>query len=177
MGLGVLEGTKPSQVDGFEVGRWDDQGEHRLPLADAVSVPFDGGRPVRSFPSYRGQRHFPGLYWSSTTGGHVGFESRLERDHAILLIRGGCSDDSFMDFRAGVIALGCQRYQRVAAEPDSLAAHPDVVQAANVRDRSEVLFHEDVNYAASGALSPSSINASPPKARFAGPASSGSRRL
>ncbi|MFH8474551.1 hypothetical protein [Streptomyces sp. NPDC018000] len=60
MGLGVLEGTKPSQVDGFEVGWRDDQGEHRLPLADAVSVPFEAGRPVRGFPSYRGQRHFPG---------------------------------------------------------------------------------------------------------------------
>lgn len=74
MGLGVLEGTKPSQVDGFEVGWRDAKGEHRLPLADAVSVPFEAGRPVRDFPSYRGQRHFPGLYWSSTTGGHVGFE-------------------------------------------------------------------------------------------------------
>ncbi|WP_435812950.1 TnsA-like heteromeric transposase endonuclease subunit [Streptomyces rochei] len=40
---------------------------------------------MRGFPSYRGQRHFPGLYWSSTTGGHVGFESWLERDHAMLL--------------------------------------------------------------------------------------------
>ncbi|MEU1710304.1 DUF4240 domain-containing protein [Streptomyces sp. NPDC005706] len=71
---------------------------------------------------------------------------------AAYLIGGGCSDDSFMDFRAGVIALGCQWYQRVAADPDSLAAHPDVVQAANVQDRSEVLFYEDVNYAASGAF-------------------------
>ncbi|MFE5142947.1 DUF4240 domain-containing protein [Streptomyces fagopyri] len=71
---------------------------------------------------------------------------------AAYLIGGGCSDDSFMDFRAGVIALGCQWYQRVAADPDSLAAHPDVVQAANGRDRSEVLFYEDVNYAASGAF-------------------------
>ncbi|MFC8366826.1 DUF4240 domain-containing protein [Streptomyces sp. NPDC057239] len=71
---------------------------------------------------------------------------------AAYLIGGGCSDDSFMDFRAGVIALGCQWYQRVATDPDSLAGHPDVVQAANVRDRSEVLFHEDVNYAASGAF-------------------------
>lgn len=71
---------------------------------------------------------------------------------AAYLIGGGCSDDSFMDFRAGVIALGCQWYQRVAADPDSLAAHPYVVQAANVQDRSEVLFYEDVNYAASGAF-------------------------
>ncbi|WP_265292719.1 TnsA-like heteromeric transposase endonuclease subunit [Streptomyces sp. SHP 1-2] len=46
---------------------------------------FEAGLPVRGFPSYRGQRNFPGLYWSATTGGHVGFESWLERDHAMLL--------------------------------------------------------------------------------------------
>ncbi|MET9530858.1 TnsA-like heteromeric transposase endonuclease subunit [Streptomyces sp. NPDC006649] len=85
MGLRGLEGAKPSQVDGFEVSWRDEEGEHRLPLADAVSVEFETGRPVRGFPSYRGQRHFPGLYWSSTTGRHVGFESWLERDHAMLL--------------------------------------------------------------------------------------------
>lgn len=85
MGLRVLEGAAPSRVGGFEVGWRDDEGEHRRPLADAVSVEFEVGLPVRGFPSYRGQRHFPGLYWSSTTGGHVGFESWLERDHAMLL--------------------------------------------------------------------------------------------
>ncbi|MFK0202956.1 DUF4240 domain-containing protein [Streptomyces lavendulae] len=69
---------------------------------------------------------------------------------AAYLVGGGCSDDSFMDFRAGVIALGRQWYERVAADPDSLAGHPDVVQAAGVHD--EVLFYEDVNYAASGAF-------------------------
>ncbi|WP_407841276.1 DUF4240 domain-containing protein [Streptomyces sp. DSM 116496] len=68
------------------------------------------------------------------------------------LIGGGCSDDSFIDFRAGVIALGRVWYQRVNTAPDSLAAHPDAIQAANLRDRSEVLFYEDVNYAASGAF-------------------------
>ncbi|WP_405681391.1 hypothetical protein [Streptomyces sp. NBC_01238] len=72
-------------VDQFEAGWRDDEGEHRRPLADVVSVEFEAGLPVRGFPSYRGQRHFPGLYWSATTGGHVGFESWLERDHAMLL--------------------------------------------------------------------------------------------
>lgn len=71
---------------------------------------------------------------------------------AAYLIGGGCSDDSFMDFRAGVIAMGRQWYQRVATDPDSLAGHPDVVQATDVQGRSEVLFYEDVNYAASGAF-------------------------
>jgi hypothetical protein len=76
-GLRELEGSAPLQVDGFEVGWRDDRGEHRRSLEDAVSVAFEEGRPVRGFPSYRGQRHFPGLYWSATTGGHVGFESWL----------------------------------------------------------------------------------------------------
>ncbi|WP_326809688.1 reverse transcriptase domain-containing protein [Streptomyces scopuliridis] len=67
-------------MDRFEVGWRDDEGEHRRPLTDVLSVEFEAGLPVRGFPSYRGQRHFPGLYWSATTGGHVGFESWLERD-------------------------------------------------------------------------------------------------
>jgi hypothetical protein len=38
------------------------------------------GRPVRSFPTYPGQRNYPGWLWTSTTGGLVGYESLLERD-------------------------------------------------------------------------------------------------
>ncbi|WP_217573985.1 DUF4240 domain-containing protein [Streptomyces sp. GbtcB7] len=71
---------------------------------------------------------------------------------AAYLIGGGCSDDSFMDFRAGVMALGREWYQRVAADPDSLAAHPVVRQSANAGDSSEVLFYEDVNYASARAF-------------------------
>ena len=71
---------------------------------------------------------------------------------AAYLIGGGCSDDSFIDFRAGVIALGREWYQRVAANPDSLAAHPVVIDAARASERSETLFYEDVNYAASRAF-------------------------
>jgi hypothetical protein len=43
------------------------------------------GRPVRSFPSYRGQRNFPGWYWSATEGRRIGFESWVERDHLVAL--------------------------------------------------------------------------------------------
>jgi hypothetical protein len=46
---------------------------------------FEDRAPVPSLPSYRGQRHFPGLLWSASMDRHVGFESWLERDHAILL--------------------------------------------------------------------------------------------
>lgn len=38
------------------------------------------GRPVRAIRSIAGQRHYPGLFWSSTTGAHVGYESLLELD-------------------------------------------------------------------------------------------------
>lgn len=59
--------------------------ELRVPwrrLPDSVD---DLGRPVRSFPSYRGQRGFPGWYWASTLGRLVGFESWVERDHLVAL--------------------------------------------------------------------------------------------
>ena len=41
--------------------------------------------PVRSFPSFRGQRSFPGWYWSATMGRRVGFESWVERGHLVAL--------------------------------------------------------------------------------------------
>ncbi|MEU4091156.1 DUF4240 domain-containing protein [Streptomyces sp. NPDC026673] len=70
---------------------------------------------------------------------------------AAYLIGGGCSDDGFMDFRAGMIALGRAWYERVAAEPDSLAGHPAVVEAARAH-RDDALFYEEVNYAAADAF-------------------------
>src|SRR5215472_6307045 len=39
----------------------------------------------RLFRWAAGQRHFPGWWWSATTGRHVGYESWLERDHAMML--------------------------------------------------------------------------------------------
>lgn len=68
---------------------------------------------------------------------------------AAYLIGGGCSDDRFTDFRAGLIAQGRDWYQKAADSPDSLADHP----AASVRpSRDSVLFDERVNYAASYAF-------------------------
>ncbi len=40
---------------------------------------------------------------------------------AAYTIRGGCSDDSFMDFRYGLIALGRKVYEAALTDPDSLA--------------------------------------------------------
>ncbi|WP_214319758.1 DUF4240 domain-containing protein [Nonomuraea sediminis] len=66
---------------------------------------------------------------------------------AAYLIGGGCSDDSFMDFRAGLIAQGRDWYERAAASPDTLADHPDVISAA-AQGHDMALFNELVNYVA-----------------------------
>lgn len=59
--------------------------ERRVPWKFLPEVVSALGRPVRSFPSYRGQRNYPGWYWSATMGGHIGFESWVERDHLVAL--------------------------------------------------------------------------------------------
>jgi len=56
-------------------------GTRRGPLTELWSVPFERVRPVRTFPSFRGQKSFPGLYYAATMDAHVGFESWAERDH------------------------------------------------------------------------------------------------
>jgi hypothetical protein len=72
-------------VEAFDVEWLGEAGEVRLPLSKVAEVSFEDAAPVREFPSYRGQRHFPGRYWAASMTRHVGFESWLERDHAILL--------------------------------------------------------------------------------------------
>ncbi len=85
----------------FDVGFQDGTGaERRAPLKSACStVRFEEVPPVRGFPSARGQRHFSGLYWSATSARHVGFESWLERDTAMLL-----------DFDPRVVAFASQPF-------------------------------------------------------------------
>lgn len=85
------------------------------------------------------------------------YQERFDQLHAALyrwdvwaaayLIGGGCSDDGFTDFRAGIIAQGRDWYEKVTASPDNLAGHPAVGGAGN-RSRSSALFYETVNYAA-----------------------------
>ena len=85
------------------------------------------------------------------------YQERFDEVHAALyrwdvwaaayLIAGGCSDDGFIDFRAGLIAQGRGWYQRAAVSPDSVAGHPAVADAPN-HSRGGPLFYELVNYAA-----------------------------
>jgi len=66
-------------------------------LSRCWSVAFERVPPVRGFPSFRGQRNRPGLWWFAGTGEHVGHESWLERDRLMAL-----------DADAGVVAVAAQ---------------------------------------------------------------------
>ena len=57
----------------------------REPLAACAGERFEEAKPVRSFHWAKGAAHFPGSWWSSTTGDHVGFESWLKRNHVMLM--------------------------------------------------------------------------------------------
>jgi hypothetical protein len=57
--------------------------ERQGALAVCWSSRFEDVPPVRKFPSYQGQRNFPGLYFAACMGRHIGFESWLERDHLL----------------------------------------------------------------------------------------------
>jgi hypothetical protein len=99
----VVEARRPIDWpadDGFEVSYVAGDGaEHQVPLAQAWAVPFEQGIPVRRFPSRQGQRHLSGSWWSATTGGHVGFESWLERDWLLHL-----------DFDPSVVGIASQPF-------------------------------------------------------------------
>ena len=89
------------------------------------------------------------------------YQERFDEVHAALHlwdvwaaaypIGGGCSDDSFMDFRAGLIAQGRDWYQKAAASPYSLGGHPAAASTVH-RPWDNALFYEEVNYAASYAF-------------------------
>ena len=66
---------------GFELCYLDEagSGQREAPASWAGLRP-EGFLPVREFRWARGQGHLPGLWWSATTGVHVGHESWLERD-------------------------------------------------------------------------------------------------
>ncbi|MFF3330244.1 hypothetical protein ACFYWX_11880 [Streptomyces sp. NPDC002888] len=60
----------------------DGRGElHSGPFEAMWSTRFEAAGQVRAFPSYRGQRNFPGWYWAATSGELVGFESWVELGH------------------------------------------------------------------------------------------------
>lgn len=81
----VPGGASPALAEQFEIGYVDEDGQQRLPLTEAWSVPFEACQPARGFPSYKGQRNHVGQWWTATNGDLVGYESWLERDRLLLL--------------------------------------------------------------------------------------------
>jgi len=57
---------------------------------------------------------------------HRHFDEREDRAYtwelwaAAYIVGGGCSDDAFSDFRATLISMGRQTFERVIADPQSL---------------------------------------------------------
>jgi hypothetical protein len=89
---------------------------------------FERVSPVRSFGSFRGQRSFQGSWWFATTGGHVGFESWVERDVVMLL-----------DFDPDVVAVSSQPFCLTwAGQPRTRRHVPDYF--ARLADGSAVVI-------------------------------------
>ena len=87
----------------------------RGPLSEVWATSFERAAPVRSFPSFRGQDNFTGLYYAATMDAHVGFESWLERDVALML-----------DFDQAVTAFSSQPFWLSWTDDDRHRRHaPD----------------------------------------------------
>jgi hypothetical protein len=71
----------------------------RIDPSAVVTSRLRAANPWRTFRSHRGQPHYSGTYWSSTTGGHVVYESRLELARLILA-----------DFDPGVVSITAQPF-------------------------------------------------------------------
>ncbi|MCP2353008.1 hypothetical protein HD597_000028 [Nonomuraea thailandensis] len=111
----ALSATRVERA-GFHLTFLDDAGvEQHAPLAVGWNVQFERAAAVRSFPSFRGQRNFPGWWWSATTGEHVGYESWVERD--VLMV---------MDFDQDIVAFASQPFWLTWAADDRVRRHaPD----------------------------------------------------
>jgi hypothetical protein len=69
---------------GIQLVYADDRDRQRtVALEDAALLDFGQVKAFRRPPAYRGQRNFPGWWWSVTTRSHVAYESWLERHHII----------------------------------------------------------------------------------------------
>lgn len=80
----------------------------------------------------------------------AGADQRTLANAALLIEHGFLGDESFDDFRAGLVALGRDTFEAAVISPDSLAEHPVVKEIANARD-PRWLGREDMLFVASHA--------------------------
>lgn len=118
-------------------------------LEDASGVAFEDVAPARRFPSCRGQRYFPGMWWLATTGRFVGYESWLERDHVMLL-----------DFDSDVTGVSSQPFTLSWRGPGPAVSHtPDYFArlagggavVIDVRPASRVRLRDALKFTATAA--------------------------
>jgi hypothetical protein len=114
--LRLICGGRPTIDSPAAVTYLDEDGvEQRAALHEAAGHRFEDGAPVRTFPSYKGQRNWPGWWWSATMRAHVGYESWLERDHAMML-----------DFDPDIVAFAAQPFWMSLQVDGTLRSHaPD----------------------------------------------------
>ncbi|WP_329449124.1 TnsA-like heteromeric transposase endonuclease subunit (plasmid) [Streptomyces sp. NBC_01426] len=74
-----------SALDAFELRFYEGGVQVRRSLRVSWNACFERVDPVRAFHWSKGGGSYAGWHWSATTGGHVGYESWLERDRLILL--------------------------------------------------------------------------------------------
>jgi TnsA-like endonuclease N terminal len=119
-----------AELDGFLVGYVAEDGTQcRVPMADAWAVRFEAMAPARRFNVRKGQRHLPGRWWSATDGGHVGYESWLERDHLM-----------WLDFDPAVVGIASQPFWLSWVAPDGKGvAHAPDFFARRVDDSAVVV--------------------------------------
>ncbi|WP_431985434.1 TnsA-like heteromeric transposase endonuclease subunit [Streptomyces qinglanensis] len=113
------------EAEDFWLAYVDARGESRGgPLEVMWPACFEAAGQVRAFPSYRGQRNFPGWYWTATNVQLVGYESWAELAHLMRL-----------DADPDVVAVASQPFQlswrhggrdrRVRHTPDYFVRHRD----------------------------------------------------
>ncbi len=113
------------EAEDFWLEYVDARGElHEGPLEVMWSAPFEAARQVRAFPSYRGQRGFPGWYWAATGAELVGYESWVELGQ---LMRLDCDPDvvamASQPFRLSWRSDG--RNRRISHTPDYFVRRRD----------------------------------------------------
>jgi hypothetical protein len=135
----IVTGVVRVQARSVEASYLDADGEGVTTTFDRV----DPGRivrglPVRDVQSRAGQRNYSGLFWSSTMGAHLGYESLLEQDRLLLA-----------DFDDGVQGIACQPLwlrgpdgpKTVNHVPDILLEHTD--GAFTIVDVKPLFFLDD----------------------------------
>ncbi|WP_030221271.1 TnsA-like heteromeric transposase endonuclease subunit, partial [Streptomyces bikiniensis] len=88
-------------AEDFRLEHVDARGDlHEGPLEVMWPARFEAAGQVRTFPSYRGRRNFPGWYWAATCAELAGDESWVELGRLMRL-----------DCDPGVVAMASQPFR------------------------------------------------------------------